>query len=659
MFCMKCGAKLADNATFCGNCGTPVTDAAPAPAPAEAAPAPAAPVEAAPAVVPAAEAAPVEPAPAVAVPAPVEAVPAAEIAPAPVEAVPVAPAVPVEAMPVAPAPDAAAVPGAAPAPAPAPAANGGKKKWLLPVIIGGSSLLLVIVGIIVFLIVWNNRITKIDLNEFAKFEYSGYDSIGTATLEYDYDKLLEKYRKDIRYTKEGKIIYGDDYSADEAFEKIIRNTIRSGRTVAQGLKNGDTVDYEYSNSFVSKLTEYFKVDITELKFTGTVSGLDEAKIVDIFDGLMIEYKGVAPYAYISSIKSNNEYGIRFRADKYEQISNGDTITISTTRGDDLKRYLLEHYGVLPKADSTTITVSGLGTYVMNPEEISSDFMAKLQAQADATNNAYLAKDVNNNDESLVSTNFVGYYFLKNKSSSNSSTNNQMIFVYKNVVHNTHSYNKKTYSKDNMFLSFCYINNLTILPDGTGSVDLSSFRMYQNHSVKFTSTTGYRTWYYSGFEDIDSLKNQAVTRYIDRYDYIEKIDQDKINAGGTATEPTAPSESDATEPSDSGAKTIEEIIKPEDIQKMIDELKKSSVFKDNYSDAKIEISGNNITYKYYYIKDMDTEQIEKVKAQLESSNLKSQIPNLKNTFKNSYGVAAETITFEYYTKSGTLIASISG
>ncbi len=665
MFCKNCGSQLQENATFCGNCGTPVEAA------------PAAPAEAAPAEAPAAEAAPVEAAPAVEA-APVEAAPApaVELAPvaeiAPVEAAPVVETVPAPEAPVVPAPEVMAVPVAMPeqaavpvaapapgAPAPAPAAPGAKKKWLLPVIIGGSAFLLIAIGIIVFLILWNNRISKISLNEFAKFEYSGYDSAGTATLEFDYDKFMEKYSKEIRYTKEGDILFGDDYTASEAFEKILKTSARSGRKIADGLKNGDTVEYDWSSSLLSKITEYFKVEITEDKLTGTVAGLEEAKTVDIFKDMVVEYKGVAPYAYIASIKYNGEYNIRFRADNYEQLKNGDKVTITTTRGSDLRRYLLENYGVLPVAESTTITVDGLATYIMKPEEITSDFMSKLQEQADQTNNARLAKDMTGDDEKLVSATCIGYYFLTSKSTSNSSTNNQMIFVYKNVVHNTHTYYKKTYSKDNMFLSFCYISNLTVLPDGTSSVDFSSFKAYTGKNIRFTSSVGYKTWYYYGFEDIESLKNQAVTRNIDRYDYVDKIDQSKLNEGGGSSEPSAPSESDATEPADPSAKTIEQAIKPEELQAMIDKLKDSSVFKDNYDDAKIEISGNNIVYKYYYKLDMDDAQIEKVKTQLENSTLKSQIPTLKNSFKKSYGVAAESITFEYYTKSGKLIASISG
>ena len=58
--------------------------------------------------------------------------------------------------------------------------------------------------------------------------------------------------------------------------------------------------------------------------------------------------------------------------------------------------------------------------------------------------------------------------------------------------------------------------------------------------------------------MDSLKNQAVTRNIDRYDYIEKIDQSKVNAGSTAkdepeeTKPATEETSGTSETSETSA-----------------------------------------------------------------------------------------------------------
>ncbi|MBR1906121.1 MAG: zinc ribbon domain-containing protein [Clostridiales bacterium] len=535
MFCNKCGSQLADNATFCGNCGTPVSAA---PAPAEAAPAAEAPVEAAPVPAAPAEAAPVEAAA-------VEAAPAAEAAPVEAAPAPAAEATTVEgapAAPVAPAP-AAAQPAA-------PAAQGQKKKWLMPLIIGGSALFVVIIAVTILVIFLVNRDIKVDLNEFASFEYVGYDSVGEAQFKFDYDKFNEKYEKKLRFTKAGKLLYGD-MEPCEAFESLMSNYAKNGRVVERDLKNGDTVTFTWRESLILLLTESFKVQIDNDKLEGTVQGLSIASTVDIFKDVELVYRGTAPNVSVSIDAGNNPYGLRFRADKTSGLSNGDVITVTTSRGANLKKYLLENYGVLPEAESKTYTVSGIAAMAMKPEDISSDMMSKIQAQADATNDARLARDITHDDEKLVSSECIGYYFLTAKR----GNSNQIIFVYRNVVHNTHTYNKKTYSKDNVFFSFCYINNITVLPDGSSSVDLDSMSMYTSRNVSFKSTVGYQTWYYYGFLDMDSLKNQAITRNIDRFDYVDKIDQSKVSGGSTskeAPEETKPSSEETSAPTESSA-----------------------------------------------------------------------------------------------------------
>lgn len=535
MFCNKCGSQLADNATFCGNCGTPVSAA---PAPAEAAPAAEVPVEAAPVPAAPAEAAPVEAAA-------VEAAPAAEAAPVEAAPAPAAEATTVEgapAAPVAPAP-AAAQPAA-------PAAQGQKKKWLMPLIIGGSALFVVIIAVTILVIFLVNRDIKVDLNEFASFEYVGYDSVGEAQFKFDYDKFNEKYEKKLRFTKAGKLLYGD-MEPCEAFESLMSNYAKNGRVVERDLKNGDTVTFTWRESLILLLTESFKVQIDNDKLEGTVQGLSIASTVDIFKDVELVYRGTAPNVSVSIDAGNNPYGLRFRADKTSGLSNGDVITVTTSRGANLKKYLLENYGVLPEAESKTYTVSGIAAMAMKPEDISSDMMSKIQAQADATNEARLARDITHDDEKLVSSECIGYYFLTAKR----GNSNQIIFVYRNVVHNTHTYNKKTYSKDNVFFSFCYINNITVLPDGSSSVDLDSMSMYTSRNVSFKSTVGYQTWYYYGFLDMDSLKNQAITRNIDRFDYVDKIDQSKVSGGSTsqeAPEETKPSSEETSAPTESSA-----------------------------------------------------------------------------------------------------------
>lgn len=108
----------------------------------------------------------------------------------------------------------------------------------------------------------------------------------------------------------------------------------------------------------------------------------------------------------------------------------------------------------------------------------------------------------------------------------------------------------------------------------------------------------------------------------------------------------------------GKKTLEKSVKPAELQKMVDEMKESALFKSTYKDASIEIKENSITYKYYYNKSLTEEQIAAVKAQLEKSGLDKQIDSLKSTFKKSTGIEPDEIAFIYYTADDVEIAKIA-
>jgi len=108
----------------------------------------------------------------------------------------------------------------------------------------------------------------------------------------------------------------------------------------------------------------------------------------------------------------------------------------------------------------------------------------------------------------------------------------------------------------------------------------------------------------------------------------------------------------------GKKTIEQQVKPAELQKMVDEMKENATFKSVYKDAAIEVKENTITYKYWYKQELTDEQIESVKAQLEKSGLDKQIDSLKSTFKKSTGIEPDSISFIYYTADDKEIANIS-
>ncbi|MBQ7602520.1 MAG: zinc ribbon domain-containing protein [Lachnospiraceae bacterium] len=335
MFCTNCGTNLKDDARFCVNCGQPVKvraqsqEAAPAPAPApqpmpfyQAAPA----TEAAPETVPQPQAAPVPQ------PAPMpqyneQAIPPVGQGYVPERAAEEKPA----------------------------------KKKKFPVwipIVGG----VVLVGLAVLLLLLFGAKQKINMNDYVKVKFDGYDTIGKAEASFDTKAFRKAFDEKLKWKKKA---YEEQYGSPVDFLiKIYTGALSK----TEGLKNGEKVTYKWN------LSEEFPKDIMNANISAEdceveVEGLEEVEVFDPFKDLEVVFDGVNGYGYVKEIHSspeNDEYGLYvypedFNVQYDHKLSNGDEIVVKIMDEDDKAHveFLAEAYGIIPSALSKTIVVSGL------------------------------------------------------------------------------------------------------------------------------------------------------------------------------------------------------------------------------------------------------------------------------------------------------------
>ena len=136
----------------------------------------------------------------------------------------------------------------------------------------------------------------------------------------------------------------------------------------------------------------------------------------------------------------------------------------------------------------------------------------------------------------------------------------------------------------------------------------------------------------------------------------------------------------------GGKTIEQQVSQAQLAQLNEEVKNVPMFSTTFKDAKIEIEGNHVIYKYWYKMDLDDtehgekevkkESIvrpEKIEAMKETdipvkkentekkdfsqSGLDSQADTLKEQFNKDYHVSDSSVSFIYYTNDNRVIVEI--
>ena len=185
----------------------------------------------------------------------------------------------------------------------------------------------------------------------------------------------------------------------------------------RSLRNGDSVTVTLATmdggqDFSEFGRIYGKVPAeTEKKFE--VSGLTEVPTFDAFAGLSFTVQGTEPFGYIYLENTDTSNDIWYEADRYDGLSNGDTVTVRAVPGytGAFNADYAEIYGQVPETDEKVIEIQGLSTYVSTFSDIPDDYMTELKAEAQDRLYKYVTSEWNAEIDRMNRGTFKGAYLL--------------------------------------------------------------------------------------------------------------------------------------------------------------------------------------------------------------------------------------------------------
>lgn len=357
----------------------------------------------------------------------------------------------------------------------------------------------------------------INLNDYITIEVDGYDTIGTAYFSFDSEKLIEDNKEAFGLDEES------GFALLDVIDKIESN-IDGELDKTNNLSNGDKVTFKWDESGKETLEEKYKIRLKYSDKTMDVSGLEEAKEFNPFDYISVSFSGIAPNgeANITVEDSMPVSNLDVKADKKNGLCVGDKIKITIgDNAEDAKDYCFAR-GYIPTVTEMEFTVEGLSSYVQKIDEIPTDAFDKMNQHAIDNFNATVAENGNNPEDYKVE--LLGNYLLTPKDASiYTETNNTLYYVYKVTAKDLRKEDKNAKFDYYRYASY---TNIVTLEDGTCSFDLGSITV-PDGSAFFGTVSGEaflvkahdgKSYYYLGYEDLDSLFNKHVTAKIDRYAY---------------------------------------------------------------------------------------------------------------------------------------------
>lgn len=387
-------------------------------------------------------------------------------------------------------------------------------KFPKKVLIGIVAAVIVIIAVGIFI---NKSSKTIDLNKYVTVEVNGYDGYGLANLKIDWDAIEKKYKSKISFKSPGaakklKGLYGDTSPMT-----FLENNVQVQRDDdGDYVSNGDKIAYTWAVS--SDISNYLNCKLKYKDGEEKVSGLEKTKQIDVFNDVEVKFEGRAPegtaYIVYHGKELDESY---FTLDPSSGLNNGDKVKV--TLNDSGVNSLSIDHGEVPKETEKEYTVSGLESTLEKLADIDKDSLKSMQQQAEDVYNAYMAQNWENSS-SLQSFTYLGEYLLTRKDGNDDywDNNNMLYLVYKVQIRSQYADEYGSYDAVDDIYWYISYSNLMLNGDGAVDVDLLS---YNTPGDGVSIDNG--TWYYSGYDSLDSLYKNVVTAKLDTYKHEDNVD----------------------------------------------------------------------------------------------------------------------------------------